>query len=226
MSRHTISHAEKLFHGNAQANGANGAKRGVPLTPIYQADLGAPVAADPDGILDGADANASAQSYSGSGLLLTTIDVPRNITCKGSLGADHVVTVTGADVYGDVMSEQYTLSGTVSQAGAKAFSSVTRVDVAVGAAGDTVDVGWGDVLGLPYRIGGAYDVLSAYADGTEELATSTLVAGDATTATASTGDVRGTIGPATATNGTVNYRVWLKINDATSRTGAYGVAQA
>lgn len=226
MARHTLTHASEIFHGGAQHNGAHQSKRGVPLTPIVQVDLGAPDTADADGI-------ATSQTPAAGGeqaLSLTadpvTLDVPRNVTVT-SAGDEtgRTFTVTGTDEYGEDMTEDITGANAGVASGAKAFKTVSSVTVDANTAG-AVTVGFGDVLGLPYRIGGEYDLLAFYADATEELGSSTVVAGDDTAATATTGDVRGTVDPNTAADGSVNFRAWMKIHDPGSKTGAYGVAQA
>lgn len=129
--------------------------KAVAATPML-ISLGSPDTADPDGILDGVDATDSAATYTiddfvtafaaGGGVL----DVPRNLTATGSDGSNHVVTVTGKDEYDNTIVEALTLSGTSEIAGKKAFKKVTSVAVAAGAASDTLDLGWGDVLGLPF----------------------------------------------------------------------------
>jgi len=133
---------------------------------LHIAYLGSPAAADADGIFDGVSATNSATSYTssdykttfdGSSTSLTTtagkIDATygRCLSCVGSSGADHVVTVSGRDYLGTAMKEQFTLSGTVVQLGNKAFKYVDSMAVATGAASDTMDLGWTDRLGLPYK---------------------------------------------------------------------------
>lgn len=125
-------------------------------------DFGAPVAADADGILNDASATDSAQSYNSANFVATfngKLDVPRNITLTGTSGSNHVITVNGRDEYGENISESITLSGTSTIAGKKAFAEVVSFSVAAGAAGDTFDAGWGDVLGLPVRINKVAQVL-------------------------------------------------------------------
>lgn len=224
MSEHTVSHASDIFFGPA-LNAGRG-KRGVPMTPgLIQINLGAPVATDADGV-------AASQSPSAGGALTlaaspVALDAPRNVTVTSAANeAARTFTVSGADEYGAAMSEAITGANAAAAAGTKAFSRVDSVTVDAATAG-AVTVGWANVLGLPYRVGGAFDVLAFYTDGTEGLSGATLVAGDDTSpATTTTDDVRGTIKPGTAPNGTRVYRAWVKIHDASSSEGAYGVAQA
>jgi len=125
---------------------------GITRAPIHILNLGSPVTADADGILKDASATDSAQAYDSADFVTTfdgTLDVPRNLTATGTADSNHVVTVTGTDAFGQTVKEALTLSGTNVIAGKKAFKTVTSVAVAIGAAGDTFDLGWGDVLGLP-----------------------------------------------------------------------------
>lgn len=131
------------------------------------AELGAPKALDADGIWDGVAAEATAQEYDsgdykagtfdGSATALTTtpgmIDAKygRCLSVVASSGADHVVTVYGRDYLGQPMREAFTLDGTTALQGKKAFKYVDRATIGAGQAGDTVDIGWTDVLGVPYR---------------------------------------------------------------------------
>lgn len=132
---------------------------------VHIASLGAPAALDADGIWDGVSATNSATSYSssdfastfdGSSTSLTTtsgmIDATygRVLTAVGSAGSNHVCTITGRDYLGQVMKENLTLSGTSPIYGQKAFKFVDTLAIASGAASDTCDIGWSDVLGMPY----------------------------------------------------------------------------
>lgn len=246
MSRHTISHADRLYHGNSVNPTFEDGQRGVPMDPLVQVDLGAPLTLDVDGLIlaaTGAELpNAATIVYTpltGGVSPLDganqswVLDVPRNITIATTHGSAVIamtVLVTGKDKYGSRMVEQLSISaGGTSQAatGKKAFKSVDSI--AITAAGNattnTMNLGWGDVLGLPFKCAGKFDMVSFYMDTTAELATSTVVAGDDTTPSATTGDVRGTIVPATATNGTRRYRAWYKIAGTANNAQAFGRAQ-
>lgn len=192
------------------------------LAPIVRIDLGAPITADPNGILDGGAVGATAATFEAGDLLLTTLDVPRNITMVGSAGANHVLTVNGTDEYGVVMSETLTLTADTPVAGKKAFKTITSIDVAAGGqAGDTVDIGFGDVLGLPVFLPGKAFVLGESEDGVAPTA-GTVVAGVSTVATATTGDVRGTYAPNSAANGSKAFALFVALPDPTYK----GVTQA
>ena len=210
MASHTFSHADELYVGNAKH--PRTARRGIPVTPILQIDLGAPVAGAANSICASQAVNADvAATLDGS--TAGALDVPRNVVAAWTGAA--VITVTGIDAYGQRVTES-SASGT-SFTGKKAFKTVTSVTFSANVTGATV--GTGNVLGLPYRIAGRWDVLGFYADGSVETVAA-LVAGDATTPSATTGDVRGTITPTTTPNGSIRFRAWMKVfglkNDAES----------
>jgi len=180
--------------------------------------LGAPQALDLNGILVGASATTSVQTYT-SADWATTFDgsathlgesaagsisgkYGRCLTMTGTAGADHVVTVTGKDYLGQLMSEAFTLSGTVAQVGVKAFKYVDTVSAAVGASGDTFDLGWNDKLGVPYSL----QVVTRFLEDGVTGSPTTVVA-NRSTGTATSTDARGSIVPATATNGSREYEV-------------------
>lgn len=248
MRGHTISHADELFFGAARQPNMVSKRRGVPLHPIVQVDLGAPVTLDADGLIVAATStelpNATTITYTPAtagtspvdGANTTwVLDAPRNITIAVTHGSSVVamtIVVTGKDTYGQRMTESLAIAATgmsQSATGLKAFKSVDSIAItsAGNATTNTMNLGWGDTLGLPYRLGGAYDILAKYVDGSlEAIGSGTQTAGDAAAATSSTGDVRGTWLPATATNGTRRFRIWMKIHDPSSDAGAFGVAQA
>jgi len=135
---------------------------------LHLIDLGSPAATDADGILNDASATDSAQSYDSGDFVATftgTLDVPRNLTATGTAGSNHVITVTGTDVFGATLKESLTLNGTNVIAGKKAFKTLTGIAVAAGAAGDTFDLGWGDVLGLPAYLPHTSHIFGELVDG-------------------------------------------------------------
>jgi len=128
----------------------------------------------------------------------------RNVTVVASGAATSTVTVYGLDYLGQPMAQTLTLNGTTPVVGTKAFRRITRITAAVTAA-TTINVGYGDVLGLPYAYigeGVSYtdDVLnSSQGTFTARVATQTLTSGDA----------RGTWAPAAGNvpNGTRLHKV-------------------
>jgi len=172
------------------------------LVNIY---LGAPIVADVDGVctvellgaagdipIDGARATAG----------VATLDIPRNVTLTTAT-TDHsglTITVTGTDVDGNTVVEDITGPNNNTVAGAKAFKTITQVASDGAIATNGISVGFGDVLGLPIFLAAVTNVLKEVEDGTAPTA-GTLVAGATATATATTGDVRGTYDPNSAADG-------------------------
>lgn len=132
------------------------------------------------------------------------LDVARNLIYKSSNAGDTTQTITarGLDEYGQAMTETVTLNGTSSVVGKKAFKTVISWQASATTAG-TVSIGVGVLLGSPVFIfspaASIRDILN------QATATAgTWVAGDNSTPSATTGDVRGTYspntGPSTNTN--------------------------
>jgi len=211
--------AGRNFANNGTAN-----QPGVFMSPINVYDV-VPVALDADGI-------CAQQTLAGAGNALlngalasggtVTLDVPRNVVVDAAGAATAVLTITGTDVYGIPMSEAITLNGTTAVAGKKAFKTITRV--AASAAATDIFVGTGDVFGLPIDANSRNYVLTAWNGAF--VTTGTFVAADATAATTTTGDVRGTFAPADAADGTKRLTLWVFVFDDDTQTGLYGVAQA
>lgn len=128
----------------------------------------------------------------------------RNITVIASGAATSNVTVYGNDYLGQPMAESFTLNGAVAVVGKKAFRRVTRITYGATAA-TTINVGYGDVLGLPYAYIGEG---VSYTDDVHNTSQGTYVARVATQSLTS-GDPRGTWTPAAANlpNGTRLHKV-------------------
>ena len=163
--------------------------------------------------------------------VVTTAGTPTGLTY--TLGVAPVtVTVTGFDVYGQSMSEAITSSAAVSTAvsGLKAFYLVTSVSVS-GATGTALTVGTTNVLGCPVRVPNIAYVASVKSNNALAQDGGTFTAADTATATTTTGDVRGTYLPATASNGIVRTVVGIllpaiAVGPNATRVGALGVTQA
>lgn len=175
-------------------------------------------------------AGSGVTSATRNGLTVLRVDTPRNVRVT-SAGDDSGVTftVTGWDQYGQKMSEAITGANAGVASGKKAFLDVYTVG-ASGATASNVTVGTGDVLGLPFRLYDVNHVIACKWASALAQDGATVVAGDATTATTTTGDVRGTVDPSSATNGSRRLTVTTYLGgiasgpDAT-RAGALGVNQ-
>jgi hypothetical protein len=127
-------------------------------------DLGAPIAADSDGVA-ASQSVAQNASFVLNGALVSNgvavFDVPRNVV--GAWTTNAILTITGYDVDGNLMVEK-TPSAAATHTGTKAFMSVISVssDTAITAA----TVGTGVVIGLPRFVPDASYIRAEYKDGT------------------------------------------------------------
>jgi hypothetical protein len=164
-----------------------------------------------------------------NGTTAIQVDVPRAIKVNCSTTA-RAFTVSGFDYYGQAMSEVITVAvaGTA-VTGLKAFYQVSSVTIAGSAT--AVVVGTSDVLGIPVRVANVAYVASVKSNNTLAQDAGTFVAADTATATTTTGDVRGTYAPATASNGIVRTVMGIllpgiAVGPNATRVGALGVTQA
>lgn len=221
-TKHNISRASEVYVGGAYHPGVFAAMKrvGAKVGTLYQYNLGAPS-------LGAVDTLATAQAVAAAGALTlaaTTLDVPRAVSVTSSgIDTARVFTITGTDAYGTPVVETITGVNVSTVAGKKAFKTIVSVESDDATAGN-ISVGDADVLGLPVRLNSLANVLAVHAGATEELATSTVVVGDATAATATTGDVRGTVDPATALDGSTAIIVTM-FADASSGAALGGVEQ-
>jgi len=216
--------SDGVREGRNFANNGTATEPGVRMSPINVYNV-VPATLDADGICAqqtlAAAGNATLNGALASGGTVT-LDVPRNVVVDAAGAATAVLTITGTDIYGIPMSEAITLNGTTAVAGKKAFRTITRI--AASAAATDFFVGTGDIFGLPIRANTRNYVLTAWNGAF--VTTGTFAAADATAATTTTGDVRGTFAPADAADGTKRLTLWVFVFDDDTQAGIYGVAQA
>ena len=100
---------------------------------------------------------------------ITNPATPRNVKIVGNeAGITGNVVIKGTNYNGDMITETLALHGTTAVEGAKAFKTVTGIDLPIKTAtGNTVSVGFGNKLGLPYKLQ-LNTVLKTYVDNTFE----------------------------------------------------------
>lgn len=162
------------------------------------------------------------------------LDVPRAVSVTTGAGSptSRNFTVSGYDYYGQPMSEVIASSGTASTAvnGKKAFYQISGVTVSGGTV-VAITIGTTDILGLPVRVTNVAYIASVKTNSTLAQDTGTFVAAATATATTTTGDVRGTYVPGTASDG-INRTVMgillpaIAVGPNATRVGALGVTQA
>lgn len=165
-----------------------------------------------------------------SGSTAYQLDLPRAVAVtQVAAGTSRNFTVTGLDYYGQAMSEVIASTAGSTVNGKKAFYQITGITVS-GATTTAVTVGTTDIFGAPLRFNdrgylarvGWNNVLAEDA--------ATVVVADATTATTTTGDVRGTVVPSSAADGAKRLVVAILLTGIqagpnATRLGALGVNQ-
>lgn len=156
------------------------------------------------------------------------LDVPRcvDIVSTGAGDTTQTATFSGYDVYGQAMTQTVTLNGVTRVATMKAFKSIVSIAISAVTAGN-ISSGTTDVLGMPLRATTRDYVTFSYAQ-TAGLLSAVTVADVTSPATALTGDVRGTVALASASNGTNRLVMQislpaLAVGPNATRIGALGV---
>lgn len=167
-----------------------------------------------------------------AGVTRYVLDVPRNVTLTSAGNISGVTfTITGYDVYGQRMTQALAGPNANTVGTTKAFKEIVSVAVS-GAVGTNTSVGIGDVFGLPYRVtDSGYLARVGWAGALAEDAATFVPAVQTNPATSSTGDVRGTIDPSSASDGTRRLVVAILLpalaaGPNATRIGAAGVDQA
>lgn len=137
------------------------------------------------------------------------------ITCNNALGAGGAITIAGWDVYGYPQTETITSvpGSALATYGKKAWKYIASVTPGFTDATYTYSVGTSDVFGFNFR-SGLWEETVSYWAGLLQTATQGWLVADVATATATTGDPRGTLQTSaigggtgigsTASNGTVS----------------------
>jgi len=166
-----------------------------------------------------------------SGTTAYQLDVPRAVSVtQAALGTQRNFTVSGFDYYGQSMSEVITSTVGATVNGKKAFYQITSVTVSGGTTTGCT-VGTTDIIGSPVRFSNKGYIARCGWDNTLAEDAATVVVADATTATTTTGDVRGTVVPSSACDGAKRLVVAILLTAIqcgpnSTRAGALGVDQA
>lgn len=165
----------------------------------------------------------------GSAILQT--DVPRcaSLTSTSNLSAINF-TLTGYDEYGALLTSTIAGPNNNTVTFPKAVASVVSIVPGTTDGSHNVSVGTSDLFGLQFAVTDAGYVLPKWGNALP-IDTGTLVEADTAAATATTGDVRGTYQPSTASNGVRRLVVWQHLTNSqcgstATRASAVGVAQA
>lgn len=153
-------------------------------------------------------------------------DVPRCVTItSGGNDSGITFTVKGYDVYGAAMSEKITGSNGSTATGKKAFLSVTSITPS-GAVASTVTAGTADTFGMPVQVIDKCYIDTQNWNNTTSIDAGTFTVADQTSpATTTTGDVRGTYAPSSASDGTKRLVMGIILN-ATQTNSSQAAANA
>ena len=211
-----------------------------PLGRVYNFDV-VPVALNTSGVAasqtPGAAGNLTLTAGTGTtsvtrpdNTVVVQLDTPRAVTVTAAGANTATFTIYGYDQYGQSMTQTIAAPSTSTVATAKAFSQVSRIAIS-GAAGSAITAGFNNVLGLPLRVTDAGYLINHAWAGALAADAGTFVAADQTaTATASTGDVRGTYTPSSVADGTKRLVLSIALpglacGPNATRVGAAGVQQ-
>jgi len=175
VTRHTITHADELYAGNAFLGGYSpDGRRGIKMTHLYAHEFlstaGVPaIAGDPDGFTCIIPTDVTAWTVAGvqllplmSGPLVSSVgatvanfDVPRNVrwSACNAVTALHLK-VEGLDVYGEPMAETIRgLGAGIAASGKRCFKTINSITLCGAWAGASrVIIGTGNKLGLPFHL--------------------------------------------------------------------------
>ena len=164
------------------------------------------------------------------GVSVIQLNTPRALQINTSTTA-RTITISGYDYYGQPMTEAITVAtaGTA-KSGKKAFYQIASATI--NGTATAVTIGTADIFGLPVRCFDAGYVVKVGWNNTLAQDAGTFVVADMTNpATSTTGDVRGTYQPSTASDGIKRLVMTIAlpgiaVGPNATRTGALGVTQA
>jgi len=201
----------------------------VPLT-LQTANIAASQTASGSGAVTLTAGTSAKSVVRPDGVSVIQLNTPRALQINTSTTA-RTITITGYDYYGQPMTEAITVAtaGTA-KSGKKAFYQIASATI--NGSATAVTIGTTDILGLPVRVFDAGYVVKVGWNNTLAQDAGTFTVADMTNpATSTTGDVRGTYTPSSATDGTKRLVMTIAlpaiaVGPNATRTGALGVIQA
>lgn len=181
---------------------------------------------------DGRFSTTTLKGLDGTSTLVYDLVTPRNIVSKMTHDSSVVASTilySGFDEYMEPMSELHTVTATGTAktvTGTKAFRYLASAAISslADSEANTLNVGVGNVIGLPVKITTKNAVL-ARVDGVDDAATR-VVGVTTDPATTTTGDVRGTVDFDTDPTGTSDHGVWIWVEAHDTKENTFGVTQA
>ena len=229
--------------GKSNTDGSSPMELGVgPMGRVYIFDA-VPLTLQAAGLATSQNpgSGASFNLSAGTGVTTTTdlngtvryvLDVPRCVTITAAGANTATYKVTGYDLYGQLMTENFAAPSTSTVTGSKMFKSIISVTNANATAGTNgLTVGFGDRIGLPYRVISRDYIVGSNFNATAVALSAYTVADATSPATSSTTDVRGFITLPSAADGNKRLVVCIAMpaiacGPNATRVGALGVTQA
>lgn len=177
----------------------------VGIDGIVSVDFPAPVAANATNIMNAqsiATAGSAGPAATFSSALMSRYG--RNVTVVASGAATSNVTIAGYDYLGQPIKESFTLTGATPVVGKKMFADIVGATFGATAA-TTINVGFGAVLGLPYKAVGSNPLFELTAGANP--GTPGVIVPGVDVQTITSGDPRGTYAPNAVPDGAKTYRL-------------------
>lgn len=169
-----------------------------------------------------AGTGTTAGTVGGNAVIILDVARAVRVTSAGNDSA-HTFLVAGYDIWGQFQSELITGPNATTVTGKKTFLKIISVTISAAATG-AITIGTSDTFGMPYVFKDK-GLLVVKWNNTLAADAATVVVADATTpATTTTGDVRGTVLPSSASDGSKRLIVNIDILDPDTQVGLYGVA--
>ena len=221
----------------ADANDPSGYGYGIVSSFIKTATF-VPATLQTNNIVTSAIVDGAATLTAGTGVTSTTLNgvavlditggaYDRAIRIIGTAGGVTAVsfTITGYDMYGQPVTQ--TITGPAATATVTTTKTFRYISSIVSAATTTaaVTIGTADIYGFPARVD-SFDQALIFWNGALITSNTGFTAAVSTTATASTGNVRGTYAVQSASDGTKRLRTVVFLDNPNNMDNAYGVKQA
>lgn len=187
------------------------------VTGEYRADYGAVAAVSANGIIaSGNWVAAGSTNVFVAGYRAKMGPFGRQLSFVGPASATNVVTIQGRDYMGQPIRETLTLTAATPVNSVKIYRQVDLLSWTANASANAINVGFTDVLGVPYRTIGA----QTWLENGVAASAGTLVTGatNATVQTATTSDPRGSVDFSTASNNVVTFAL-IGLADLTNLYG-------
>lgn len=149
-------------------------------SPINRIHIGRQLLTTAQAVATDADGLLAAEALPDAAADYTTFenDMPyaRNVTAVCSDTQTGNMVITGTDINDDVITETVALTSAVSASSTKAFKTVTNINLPIKVGSETINVGWGDKIGIPFKLGVSPPICEVTVNGTIETTAPTLTA--------------------------------------------------